>query len=146
MELLGQVQRLRIQDVLGATGDYTIFNEEFERLGTLSTVAPQPEQHPDGSLVNPDDMDDFSDEVYPDFSNANIWQIEPAALQPYINQIREKVLEEINRNYQPMEIDLDDAEDVSFWTEQFQISEADLRKAVLAAGKSIDDITTYLQK
>ncbi|MNL75748.1 hypothetical protein D3C87_2016110 [compost metagenome] len=56
------------------------------------------------------------------------------------------MLEEINRNYQPMEIDLDDAEDVSFWTEQFQISEADLRKAVLAAGKSIDDITTYLQK
>ncbi|MES2827381.1 MAG: DUF3606 domain-containing protein [Bacteroidota bacterium] len=47
---------------------------------------------------------------------------------------------------EPIEINLNDPVDVAFWAEQFEISEDELRKAVLASGKSIDDITAYLQK
>lgn len=145
VDLLGKTQTLRVQDVLGATGDYTIFNEDFEQIGYLS-ASISPPTNEDGSLINPNDMDEFYDEVYPDFSNPAIWHIHPNELKPYLNDILNKVREDINSKYQPDEVNVDDPEDLAFWAEQFEISETDLRKAVLAAGKSIDDITAYLQK
>jgi len=145
MELFGRTQHLRVQDVMGATGDYTIFNEDFEKLGYLS-AGVSPAMNPDGSLVNPDDMDNFYDDVYADFSDPAIWQISPEELKPYLNEILEKVQEQINSKSQSLEVNVDDPEDLAFWAKQFELSETDLRKAVLAAGKSIDDITSYLQK
>lgn len=145
LNLFGRTQNLRVQDVMGATGDYTIFNEDFEKVGYLSAGVAPP-TNADGSLVNPDDLDNFNDEVYVDFSNPNIWQISPEELKPYMNEILEKVQEDIGNNAESLEVNVDDPEDVAFWAEQFELSEADLRKAVLAAGKSVDDITAYLQK
>ncbi|WP_448103481.1 DUF3606 domain-containing protein [Pedobacter panaciterrae] len=145
MDLFGRFQVLRVQDVMGATGDYTIFNEDFERIGYLS-AGVSPPTNADGSLVNPDDMDNFCDEVYADFSNPDIWQISPNELKPYLNEILGKVLEDINSKAEPLEVNVEDPEDLAFWAEQFELSESDLRKAVLAAGKSIDNITAYLQK
>lgn len=145
LDLFGQTQTLRVQDVMGATGDYTIFNEDFEKIGYLSAGATPP-TNPDGSLVNPEDMDSFNDEVYVDFSNPSIWQISPDELKPYMNEILEKVQEDIDNNAESLEVNVDDPEDLAFWAEQFELSESDLRKAVLAAGKSVDDITAYLQK
>ena len=58
----------------------------------------------------------------------------------------EKISVEIDKNYTPERINVDDPEDLSFWAEQFEISVEDLRKAVLASSDSIDDITAYLQK
>jgi len=43
-------------------------------------------------------------------------------------------------------IDLNDPEDVSFWATQFEISEADLRAAVRAAGNNVEAVTKYLQQ
>nr|WP_068891234.1 DUF3606 domain-containing protein [Pedobacter panaciterrae] len=145
MELFGRLQVLRVQDVMGATGDYTLFNEDFERIGYLS-AGVSPPTNADGSLVNPDDMDNFYDDVCVDFSNPGIWQISPDELKPYLNEILGKVLEDINSKAEPLEVNVEDPEDLAFWAEQFELSESDLRKAVLAAGKSIDNITTYLQK
>ena len=145
IDLFGNTQTLRVQDVMGATGDYTIFNENFEAVGYLS-ASVSPPTNEDGSLVNPDDMEGFYDDVYADFTNPAIWNISPDELKPYLNEILNKVREDINNKYEPEEVDLDDPKDVAFWAEQFELSEADLRKAVLAAGKSIDDITAYLQK
>jgi hypothetical protein len=145
MELFGKSQNLRVQDVLGATGDYTIFNEDFERVGGISPVS-RPPTNPDGTLVDPEDMDGFYGEPYPDFTNESIWEVYPEELKPYLPEILSKVLEQINSNTESLEVNVDDPADVSFWAEQFEISETDLRKAVFAAGKSIDDITAYLQK
>lgn len=144
IELSGKMQNLRIQDVLGATGDYTIFNEDFQQIGWLSAVA-EPPARLDVSLLDPDSTDFYSDQIYPNFNNPAIWQIEPEALKTYLPEILSKVLEEINSKAESFEVDVDDPADVAFWAEQFEISEADLRKAILAAGKSIDDITSYLQ-
>lgn len=145
MELFGRLQVLRVQDVRGATGDYTLFNEDFERIGYLS-AGVSPPTNADGSLVNPDDMENFNDEVCVDFINPSIWQISPNELKPYLNEILGKVLEDINSKAEPLEVNVEDPEDLAFWAEQFELSESDLRKAVHAAGKSIDKITTYLQK
>lgn len=145
IELFGKTQTLRVQDVLGATGDYTIFNENFEAVGYLS-ASISPPKNEDGSLANPDYMDDFYDEVYPDFSDPDIWQISPDEFKPYLNQILEKLQEDMNSTAEPLVLNVDDPEELAFWAEQFQISERDLRKAIFAAGKSIDDITAYLQK
>ncbi|ETZ20175.1 DUF3606 domain-containing protein [Pedobacter sp. V48] len=145
LDLFGKTQNLRVQDVMGATGDYTLFNEDFETIGYLS-AGVSPPTNSDGSLVNRDDMDNFNDEVYVDFSNQSIWQISPDELKPYLNEILGKVMENINSNANSLEVNVDDPVDLAFWAEQFELSESDLRKAVLAAGKSIDNITTYLQK
>ncbi|MEJ2880966.1 DUF3606 domain-containing protein [Pedobacter sp. GR22-6] len=144
MELSGKTQNLRIQDVLGATGDYTIFNEDFQQIGWLSAVAEPPVEL-DITLLDPDSTDFYSDQVYPNFNNPAIWQIEPEALKPYLDEILSKVLEEFNSKAETFEVDVDEPDDVAFWAEQFEISEEELRKAILAAGKSIDDITAYLQ-
>lgn len=145
MELFGKNQVLRVQDVLGATGDYTIFNEDFEKIGHIS-ASLNPEMTEDGTAQNPDTENYYSDTVYADFRNPEIWQVYPEALKPYLNEILDKVLEINNHTVERIEVNVEDPEDLSFWAEQFEISEIDLRKAVLAAGKSIDDITTYLQK
>lgn len=145
MDIFGKTQTLRVQDVLGATGDYTIFNEDFEQIGWMSPGSLPP-TNPDGTLVNPEDTDGYYGDAYPDFSNESIWEAAPVALKPYLPEILRKVLEQINLNIKPDEVDINDPEDVAFWAEQFEISETDLKKAVLAAGKSIDDITAYLQQ
>lgn len=145
IELFGKTQNLRVQDVLGATGDYTIFAEDFQRIGWMSPVSLPP-TNPDGTLVNPEDMEGFYGEVYPDFNNESIWEVQPEELKPYLGEILSKVREQMNDNSETFEVNVDDPEDVSFWAEQFEISESDLRKAVFVAGKSIDDITAYLQK
>lgn len=142
MELFGKEQDLRIQDVLGATGDYTIFDSDFKCLGCISAVGVPPTQE---ELA--DDPEAFySDVVYPDFTNPAIWKASTEKLEPYLGRILEKVREEMERNYTPDRVNVDDPEDLSFWAEQFEISEQDLRKAVLASSDSIDDITAYLQK
>jgi len=145
MEIFGKTQNLRVQDVLGATGDYTIFSENFEKIGGIFPFTPPPTNR-DGTLVDPEDMDGYYGEVYPDFNNESIWRVEPQELKPYLPEILNKVREQMNSNAESFEVNLDDPEDVTFWAEQFEISETDLKKAVLAAGKSIDDITAYLQK
>lgn len=145
MELFGKTQNLRVQDVLGATGDYTIFNEDFMQLGWMSPVSLPP-ANPDGTPVDPDDTDGYYGEPYPDFNNESIWEIAPEELKPYLGEILSKVREQMASHAESLEVNVDDPEDVAFWAEQFEISENDLRKAVFAAGKSIDDITAYLQQ
>ncbi|MHA4896250.1 DUF3606 domain-containing protein [Pedobacter sp. PWIIR3] len=150
MDLFGKTQQLRVQDVLGMEGQYTVFNEDFERIGSIAVVVPTnhlPLAEPDAPQgQDDDDRHLYSDNIYPDFSNPTIWTAEPAELKPYLNEILEKVLEDINSKTEVMEINMDDPEEISFWADQFELSENDLKKTVLAAGKSIDDITAYLQK
>jgi len=144
IELSGKMQTLRIQDVLGMTGDYTIFNEDFEKIGQLSAVSNPVEV--DEALASDEELDFYSDQVYADFSNEALWQILPEELKPHLSEILGKVLEDINNKAETFEVDVDDPNDVAFWAEQFEISVADLQKAILVAGKSIDDITAYLQQ
>ncbi|MCD0489676.1 DUF3606 domain-containing protein [Pedobacter sp. MC2016-14] len=143
IELFGKMQNLRIQD-LGHTGGYIIFNDDFEELGWLYPV-PEPPSVPDVSLLDLDGEDFYGDYVYPDFSNEAIWLIKPQEFKPYLTEILGKIVEEIDSKAETFEIDVNDPDDVAFWAEQFEISEEELRKAILAAGKSIDDITAYLQ-
>jgi hypothetical protein len=145
MNLFGREEEFRIQDVMGATGDFTIFNSDFQQVGYLSAVGIPVDGPPENS-PGEESEGEFYDDVYPDFNRPEIWQVSPETLKPHLNEILEKVLIEINKNYIPNHLDVNDPEDLSFWAEQFEISEDDLRNAALAAGDSIDDITAYLQK
>lgn len=145
MEIFGKEQDLRVQDVLGATGDYTIFNSDFESLGQISAVGvPPSDEELADAAEDPEAF--YSDHVYADFSNLRIWKAFPDSLELYLPELLEKISAEIDKNYTPERINIDDPEDLSFWAEQFEISVEDLRKAVLASSDSIDDITAYLQK
>ncbi|WP_276090433.1 hypothetical protein [Pedobacter sp. JY14-1] len=37
IDIDGKIEQLRIVDVMGATGEYSVYNSDFERLGTIST-------------------------------------------------------------------------------------------------------------
>lgn len=142
MELFGKEQDLRVQDVLGSTGDYTIFNEDFQCLGYISAVGIP---FNEGRVVNELEAE-YPDWVHADFSNPAIWKASTESLEPYMETLLEKVSAEIHRNYELVRLNVDDPADLCFWAGQFEISEQDLREAVHASSNSIDDIKAYLQK
>ena len=122
IEIDGKVQMLRILDLMGGTRDYTVFNSDFEKLGHFFSEGPA------------------------NFVEADYWQTNDEQLKPYLEEIISKIGEQLNGNAGQDEVNVDDPLDLAFWAEQFDISITELKKAVLAAGKSVDSVTAYLQK
>lgn len=121
IEMNDNLHTLRILDVLGATNDFTVFDEDFERLGS------------------------FYAEGAAEFKPGDHWHTDDEQLTPYLDEIVTKIGEQENDHIE-MEINIDDPAELSFWAEQFAISETELRKAVFAAGKSVLALTSYLQR
>lgn len=124
LELNGSRQILRIVDLLGE-GDYLIYDREFNLLGALHNER--------GSRW-------FAPDVP--------WQLSSEALRPYLQEIVDKIRVQLDSRADdaPLVIDVDDPEDLLYWATQFELSEADLKKAILAAGTDVDAVTSYLQK
>lgn len=120
MEIDGKLKKLRVLDVMGATGDYSVFNEDFENLGTFYTEG----------AVN--------------FGNASEWVTNDEQLKPYLTEILIRIAEQI-QNSDADSIDPDNPFDMEFYAEQFEISPEELKKVIGSVGTSIFAITKYLQ-
>jgi hypothetical protein len=120
----GEDKVLRVVDIMG-DGDWEIFDSDFNNLA---------------SLFNEYGVKWFGPDV--------IWEITNDKLKPYLPEILEKIKEQINSRdiEEGVQINVDDPEDLSFWATQFELSEADLKKAILAVGTDVDAVTSYLQK
>lgn len=121
IEMDGNPTRLRIVDVLGCTGDYSVFNENFENLGFFFT----------------------EDDVY--FGDASSWQTNQDGLKPYLEEIVRKIENKVHKSGSE-NIDPNDPLNMEFYAEQFEISTEELKKAIESAGTSIFAITKFLQK
>ncbi|MES2454773.1 MAG: DUF3606 domain-containing protein [Bacteroidota bacterium] len=120
INISGKLERLRIRDLSGGTGDYAVFNENFEKIGSIHT------------------------DQAPDFTSSDHWSA-TENLSLYLDTIITRISEQLEMNAEGLEIDAQSEEDLSFWSEQFQISKEDLKKAILAAGPDVEAITLYLQ-
>lgn len=121
MEIDGKLRKVRVLDVMGATGDYSVFNEDFERLGTFYT---------DGAV---------------NFSDISEWETNDELLKPYLDEIIHKIAEQIKIGEEDS-INPDDPLDLEFYSEQFEISPEELKEAIESVGTSIFAIRKYLQK
>ncbi len=122
IDIDGKIEQLRIVDVMGATGEYSVYNSDFERLGTIST------------------------DTFPLFTPGDHWTTDNLGLKPHLNTIITRIGEQIQMEEEKFEIDVNDPDDVAFWAEQFQIEIKELQKAIRVVGANVEQITAYLQK
>jgi len=78
MQINGRRQKLFIVDVLGATGDYSVFNQDFEYLGNMYMFATKEEE----------DYGIFPDA---DWSRPEAWRTSTQLLKPYLKRIIKEV-------------------------------------------------------
>jgi len=78
MQLCGRHQKLFVVDVMGATGDYSVFNQDFEYLGELYMFATEEEE-------------DYGIFAEPDWSSPNKWTASTKLLKPYLKRIVELI-------------------------------------------------------
>jgi len=84
MQLKGRHQKLFIADVMGATGDYSVFNQDFEYLGDIYMFADQAEK-------------DYGVFVRPDWNRVDRWRATTKLLQPHLAKIIAQVQRSMER-------------------------------------------------
>lgn len=78
MQLNGRHQKLFIVDVMGATGDYSIFNQDFEYLGDMYMFADEEEE-------------DYGIFIAPDWTRPEKWRTTTKLIKPYLTAIINRV-------------------------------------------------------
>ncbi len=85
-QIRGRHQKLFVVDVMGATGDYSIFNQDFEYLGEIYMPASE----------EAEGLDFFAE---PDWSSAEKWRASTQLLRPYLKRIVQLVCRSVQRKY-----------------------------------------------
>ena len=87
LAIKGRHQKLFLVDVLGATGDYSVFNQDFEYLGDLYM--------PIGKVGD----DHYDHSVFPDWSKPEKWRATTKLLRPYLEKMISLVGQSLEKPY-----------------------------------------------
>ena len=87
VQLNGKMQSLFVVDVLGATGDFTVFNDDFETVGFIymrDTTPPQTET----------DYGDYR--PFPNFGDSSFWEASSSELTSVLKDIIEQIAAQLD--------------------------------------------------
>jgi hypothetical protein len=84
LTLKGKKESLFVVDVLGATGEYSIFNRDFEYLGDMYMRLSRVEE-------------DYGVFVMPDWSRPEKWKATAKLIRPYVKKIVEQIAASMHR-------------------------------------------------
>ncbi|MFI5452225.1 hypothetical protein ACHMWN_08720 [Pedobacter sp. UC225_61] len=82
----GKSQSLFVVDVQGATGDYTVFNDDFETVGYMNMRdTSEPRTEPDYG----------DDRPFPNFNDSSLWEASNIELGYVLKEIVEQIAEQL---------------------------------------------------
>ena len=84
LQFKGRKEKLFVADVMGATGEYSIFNEDFEYLGDMYMPASREEE-------------DYGIFIFPDWSRPEKWKGTTKLIRPYVKKIVEQIAASLHR-------------------------------------------------
>ncbi len=128
--MIGQeMQQLYVIDVLGDTGYFSVFNRKFENLGEVY-------------MKGSDDYSEGYDQPRSDFRKPELWLGTSEILKSVVKEIIISADEETAKK-QPLELDVDNKEDVRTWAVYFDVSVGQLEAAVRNVGPSLVKLGRY---
>jgi hypothetical protein len=123
----GELHRLFVVDVLGATGDYSVYNSDFEVAGFMNMKAVQGSTEPDYGDSRP----------FPNFSDPLLWEAKGELVETYLNQILGQISLQIETAYRKGNVNIEDEGDLVYYPSVFGVSVEELKAGVAAVGASI---------
>lgn len=91
VKLNGKLQSLFVVDVLGATGDFTVFNDDFETVGFIHMRDLNPPRT---------ELDYGDNRPFPNFGDSSLWEASNTELSLVLKDIVEQIADQIdNGNY-----------------------------------------------
>ncbi len=131
----GRLHRLFVDSGLGAIGDFTVFNEDFQKIGYLAMK----------SLEGSDKTDYGDGRPYPNFSDGSLWEGKGELVETYLNQIVGQISLQIDAAYRKGKVDIQEPTDVSYYAEVFGVSGEELKEAVGKIGTTLGALEDYFQ-
>lgn len=83
----GKMQTLFVVDVMGATGEFTVFNDDFETVGFMNMRDISPQR------TEPDYGDD---RPFPNFGDSSLWEASNSELSFVLKEIVEQIDEQLS--------------------------------------------------
>ncbi|RZK43336.1 MAG: hypothetical protein EOO90_03495 [Pedobacter sp.] len=132
----GKLHRLFVVDVMGATGDFSVYNEDFELLGAMNMK----------KVFERTDPDYGDDRPHPNFSDSGAWEATGELVQTYLNQIVGQVSLQIDAEYRKGLVDIEDEGDLVYYPSVFNVSVEQLKDGVREVGPTIGALEDYFQR
>lgn len=83
----GKLHQLFVVDVMGATGDFSVYNENFEVVGVMNMKKIYERTEPDYG----------DDRPFPNFGDATLWEGSGELVETYLNQIIGQISLQLNQ-------------------------------------------------
>jgi hypothetical protein len=132
----GKLHKLFVVDVMGATGDFSVYNEDFELVGSMNMKCRMP--------MEDDEFDDGRQ--FPNFKEPSMWEARGELVELYLNQILGQITLQLDAEYRKTEIDIEDEGDLVYYAAELNVSIDELKDAASKVGPLIGALEDYLAK
>jgi hypothetical protein len=132
----GKLHKLFVVDVMGATGDFSVFNEDFELVGGMNMK----------SLDSRTEADYGDDRPFPNFREPAMWEARGELVDAYLNQILGQITLQMDSEYRKTQIDIEDESDLVYYAAELDVSVEQLKEAAGKVGPVMGDIEDYFSK
>lgn len=137
VELLvnGNLQKLFVVDVLGVSGDFSVYDSDFEFLGVMN-MKPLAEPLEGG----------YGDEhPRPNFRDAGLWEASGELVETYLNQIVGQISMQLHAAYREGMVDVNQESDLVYYASVFNTSVDGLKEAVVQVGPTVGALEDYFR-